>query len=59
MVFEFVRVSRTYPTSGQLLHAIKRNFGGFDSVDPVEIFKKYIPAIENHIQMVLNISDKY
>ena len=33
------------PTSAQLEHAIKRNFGGSEKVQTYEIFKKKLPSL--------------
>ena len=35
------------PTGPQLQHAIKRNFGGLENFDTYEIFRNYLPNIEN------------
>ncbi|XP_053396012.1 E3 ubiquitin-protein ligase rnf213-alpha-like [Mercenaria mercenaria] len=45
MVFSFVEKSNKTPTWHQMLHAIKRNFGGLDQVDPVDCFKKHLSTI--------------
>lgn len=45
MVYSFVEKSKKKPTWHELLHAIKRNFGGLDEVDPVESFKKYLAPV--------------
>lgn len=49
MVYSFVEKSQKKPTWFEMLHSIKRNFGGLDSVDPVEIFKiNLAPVLSSH-----------
>ncbi|XP_060597666.1 E3 ubiquitin-protein ligase rnf213-alpha-like [Ruditapes philippinarum] len=45
MVFNSVEETRKIPTWFQMLHAIMRNFGGLDQVDPVEHFKQRLSEI--------------
>ncbi|XP_060594302.1 E3 ubiquitin-protein ligase rnf213-alpha-like, partial [Ruditapes philippinarum] len=45
MVYGFVEKSKRKPTWHELLHAIKRNFGGLDQVNPVESFKKNLTSL--------------
>lgn len=45
MVYGFVEKSKKKPTWHEMLHAIKRNFGGLDQVDPVESFKKHLATV--------------
>ncbi|XP_053396018.1 E3 ubiquitin-protein ligase rnf213-alpha-like [Mercenaria mercenaria] len=45
MVFRFVEKSRKKPTWHEMVHAIKRNFGGLDEVDPIETFRKNLTTI--------------
>ncbi|KAL4233165.1 hypothetical protein ACF0H5_007850 [Mactra antiquata] len=42
MVYSFVEKSKNKPTWHEMLHSIKRNFGGLDQVNPVECFKKHL-----------------
>ena len=42
MVYGFAKRSGERPTWLQLEHAIRRNFGGLDNVEPVEVFSKHI-----------------
>ncbi|XP_006816196.2 E3 ubiquitin-protein ligase rnf213-alpha-like [Saccoglossus kowalevskii] len=39
MVFALTKISANPPSWGQLEHAVRRNFGGLDEIDIVEIFK--------------------
>lgn len=43
MVYGFSKRSKAQPTWFELKHSILRNFGGLESVDPVEIFSQHIP----------------
>lgn len=43
------------PTGPQLQHAIKRNFGGLEDFDTYDIFKRYLPNIE---QVPTNVSEQ-
>ncbi|XP_053396335.1 E3 ubiquitin-protein ligase rnf213-alpha-like isoform X2 [Mercenaria mercenaria] len=45
MVYSFVEKSKQKPTWHEMLHAIKRNFGGLDQVNPVESFRKNLTTI--------------
>lgn len=51
MVYGFVEKSKKKPTWHEMLHAIKRNFGGLDQVDPVESFR-------NNLQPVVQFDPK-
>ncbi|XP_065826351.1 E3 ubiquitin-protein ligase RNF213-like isoform X2 [Oscarella lobularis] len=43
MIFSFCKITESPPRSGQLLHAIRRNFGGLDSkVNPETIFFNHL-----------------
>ncbi|KAL8623379.1 hypothetical protein ACOMHN_065913 [Nucella lapillus] len=44
MVYTFAADSKRIPSQRQLVAAIRRNFGGLDTVDPVESFRKHLPA---------------
>jgi hypothetical protein len=52
MVYGFVEKSKRKPTWHELLHAIKRNFGGLDQVNPVESFKKNLTSLVTFDQKV-------
>ncbi|KAK7488216.1 hypothetical protein BaRGS_00020523, partial [Batillaria attramentaria] len=43
MVYAFAAHTREEPTKGQLIAAIRRNFGGSDKIDPVEFFQSVLP----------------
>ncbi|KAL3881537.1 hypothetical protein ACJMK2_027969, partial [Sinanodonta woodiana] len=45
MIYSFCEKSKKFPTWHQLLHAIKRNFGGLNSVNPEETFTKKLLAV--------------
>ncbi|WAR07278.1 R213A-like protein [Mya arenaria] len=45
MVYSFVEKSHKAPTWYEMLHAILRNFGGLDQVNPEEIFKKHLARV--------------
>ncbi|KAL3881535.1 hypothetical protein ACJMK2_027967, partial [Sinanodonta woodiana] len=45
MIYSFCEKSKKFPTWHQLLHAIKRNFGGLNSVNPEETFTKKLSAV--------------
>lgn len=51
MVFSFVEQSLQPPTWFEMLHAIKRNFGGLDNIDPEICFREML-AVK------INISDQ-
>ncbi|KAK7107714.1 hypothetical protein V1264_015588 [Littorina saxatilis] len=44
MVYAFAAQSKQKPSQRQLIAAIRRNFGGLDSIDPVESFRKLLPS---------------
>ncbi|XP_070190023.1 E3 ubiquitin-protein ligase rnf213-alpha-like [Littorina saxatilis] len=44
MVYAFAAHSKQQPSPRQLIAAIRRNFGGLDSIDPVESFRKELPS---------------
>lgn len=49
MVYNIVIRTKKYPKPRDMLIAIKRNFGGFEAIDPVEIFEhhlQYIGSVE-------------
>ncbi|KAK3588412.1 hypothetical protein CHS0354_015933 [Potamilus streckersoni] len=45
MIYSFCEKSKKGPTWHQLLHAIKRNFGGLNTVNPVETFTKRLSTV--------------
>lgn len=47
MVYSFVEKSKEKPTWFEMLHSIKRNFGGLDQVDPAACFKKHLAPVLN------------
>ncbi|XP_065826355.1 E3 ubiquitin-protein ligase RNF213-like isoform X3 [Oscarella lobularis] len=48
MIFSFCKITESPPRSGQLLHAIRRNFGGLDSkVNPETIFFNHLQVDSN------------
>lgn len=47
MVYNIVIRTKQYPKPRDMLIAIKRNFGGFDAIDPVEIFEQHLQYIES------------
>lgn len=46
MVFGFANKSNSTPTWRELRHAILRNFGGLDDVNPVEVFAKHLTQVD-------------
>ncbi|XP_076466869.1 E3 ubiquitin-protein ligase rnf213-alpha-like [Babylonia areolata] len=44
MVYSFAAESKCRPSQRQLIAAIRRNFGGLDTIDPVESFRKLLPS---------------
>ncbi|XP_052216221.1 E3 ubiquitin-protein ligase rnf213-alpha-like isoform X4 [Dreissena polymorpha] len=42
MVFKFVNERKTQPSRFQIVHAIKRNFGGLDTLEPDHYFMEYL-----------------
>ncbi|PVD28712.1 hypothetical protein C0Q70_11306 [Pomacea canaliculata] len=44
MVYSFAAQSGDRPSPNQLTAAIRRNFGGLDGIDPVDIFREQLPA---------------
>lgn len=41
MVYKMAEEHRREPRWPEVEHAIRRNFGGLDEIDPVEVFKKH------------------
>jgi hypothetical protein len=52
MVYGFVEKSKQRPTWYEMLHAILRNFGGLDQVNPVMSFKKNLSRVVHFDGMV-------
>ncbi|XP_077980160.1 E3 ubiquitin-protein ligase rnf213-alpha-like [Glandiceps talaboti] len=46
MVYGFSKASKEPPTWAQLVHAIRRNFGGMDNVNPVRVFKQLMDSVD-------------
>ncbi|XP_077864556.1 E3 ubiquitin-protein ligase rnf213-alpha-like, partial [Saccoglossus kowalevskii] len=46
MVYGFSKASGDPPTWRQLVHAIRRNFGGLDDIDPVKVFNKQLHNVD-------------
>ncbi|KAL8581505.1 hypothetical protein ACOMHN_042898 [Nucella lapillus] len=44
MVYSFAAQSQQRPSQRQLIAAIRRNFGGLDTIDPVKSFKRLLPT---------------
>ncbi|KAK7494871.1 hypothetical protein BaRGS_00013998, partial [Batillaria attramentaria] len=44
MVYAFAARSRAKPSQRELIAAIRRNFGGLDTIDPVKSFRKLLPT---------------
>ena len=42
MVYGFVERSMSKPTWFEMLHAIRRNFGGLDQIDPERCFRRHL-----------------
>ena len=47
MVYSFAEKSDKKPTWHELKHAILRNFGGLDKINPVEVFENTLQADTN------------
>jgi hypothetical protein len=50
MVYHFSKRSRQPPTWFELKHAILRNFGGMDHVNPLEVFEKHLLGIPKPVE---------
>ena len=46
MVSAFSKKSKQEPTWLELIHAIKRNFGGRDDIDPVKTFEEKMQNVD-------------
>ena len=51
MLYNMCNKSERHPTWQQLEHAIKRNFGGFESeeLNPFEVFEEHL--VEEHLKV--------
>ena len=54
MLYNMCKITERHPTWQQLEHAIKRNFGGFESgeLKPFIIFEKYL--VDEHLKVTYN-----
>ena len=60
MVYSFVERSGRPPTWFEMLHSIRRNFGGLDSVNPVVVFQKNLATVlSNRAQVVTFLKHLY
>ncbi|KAL3881513.1 hypothetical protein ACJMK2_027945, partial [Sinanodonta woodiana] len=50
MVYSFVEQTNKPPTWHQLLHSIKRNFGGLDTINPVETFASRLTMVDRNVE---------
>lgn len=41
MVYKIAEEQRREPRWPEIEHAIRRNFGGLDEIDPVKVFKRH------------------
>jgi len=53
MVYRFAEKFGRKPTWHQLKHAILRNFGGLDRIDPVKIFEKGLIEVDKNTKVVI------
>lgn len=44
MVYAFAEQSKSRPSRNQLIAAVRRNFGGLDTIDPLQIIKDMFPT---------------
>ncbi|KAL3881508.1 hypothetical protein ACJMK2_027940, partial [Sinanodonta woodiana] len=51
MIYSFVEQTNKPPTWHQLLHSIKRNFGGLDTINPVEAFAKRLNMVDRNAEL--------
>eukprot|EP00118_Oscarella_pearsei_P021368 m.239300 g.239300 ORF g.239300 m.239300 type:complete len:5831 (+) comp40181_c2_seq5:266-17758(+) len=45
MIFSFCKMKERLPTEKEIIHAIKRNFGGLDYIDPVTVFRTQLGTL--------------
>ncbi|KAK3585587.1 hypothetical protein CHS0354_036774 [Potamilus streckersoni] len=50
MIYSFVEQTNKPPTWWQLLHSIKRNFGGLDTINPIEIFATRLTMVDRSVE---------
>ncbi|KAK3585578.1 hypothetical protein CHS0354_036765 [Potamilus streckersoni] len=50
MIYSFVEQTKKPPTWHQLLHSIKRNFGGLDTISPVQTFAKRLTMVDKETE---------
>lgn len=53
MICEIALQKRRCPNNEELITAIKRNFGGLESLDSVKEFGKHLPSILAHCVSVI------
>jgi len=56
MVSAFSQKSRLEPTWPEMVHAIKRNFGGLDCKDPVAVFGQNLQNIDKEKGVCFNLN---
>ena len=62
MVFSFVDKSKQRPTWHEMVHCIKRNFDGLETVDPIEGFKRHLSDvmhIETEVRVIIRLNHTY
>ncbi|KAL3881524.1 hypothetical protein ACJMK2_027956, partial [Sinanodonta woodiana] len=50
MIYSFVEQTDIAPAWCQLQHSIKRNFGGLDTIDPIQIFSKRLTMVDKNAE---------
>ncbi|KAL3881512.1 hypothetical protein ACJMK2_027944 [Sinanodonta woodiana] len=50
MIYSFVDQTNKPPTWYQLLHSIKRNFGGLDTINPIETFASRLTMVDRDVE---------
>ncbi|KAK3585576.1 hypothetical protein CHS0354_036763 [Potamilus streckersoni] len=50
MIYSFVEQTKKPPTWYQLLHSIKRNFGGLDTINPIETFATRLTMVDRNVE---------
>ena len=56
MVYRMAEEARREPRWFEVEHAIRRNFGGLDELDPVKIFKKHFSSLGSRLEAVCSRS---
>lgn len=59
MVYSIAAQKGRKPNWKELEHAIRRNFGGLDEINAVEIFKKRVTCGSDEKMQVLTLLKKY